>query len=101
MEEALVAYLLANAGVAALAGTRIYWGERPQGDALPAIVLFKVSPNRDVTLAGPSGLIGPRVQIDCLGGSYALAKTTARAVIAAADAIGGTAGFQGAFLDAE
>ena len=43
MEEALVAYLLANAGLTAIVGNRINWTTRPQGAAVPAVVLTKVS----------------------------------------------------------
>jgi hypothetical protein len=80
MEAALIAKLLATAGVAALVSTRINWGRRVQGAALPAIVLHRVSGAPDVHHAGASGLVVSRVQVDCWGASYGSAKAVARAV---------------------
>lgn len=73
MEEALVARLVA---AATPAGERISWFGRQRGDALPAGVLFKVSPGEDWTHEGPDGLLHPRVQID----SYAATETDAAAL---------------------
>jgi len=80
MEAALIAKLLATAGVTALVSTRINWSRRPQGAALPAIVLHRVSGTPDVHHAGASGLVVSRVQVDCWGASYGSAKAVARAV---------------------
>lgn len=80
MEAALIAKLLATAGVTALVSTRINWSRRPQGAALPAIVLHRVSGLPDVHHAGASGLVVSRVQVDCWGASYGSAKGVARAV---------------------
>lgn len=83
MEAALIAKLLATAGVTALVSTRINWSRRPQGAALPCIVLHRVSGLPDVHHAGASGLVVSRVQVDCWGASYGSAKAVARAVEAA------------------
>lgn len=83
MEPALVAKLLASTGVTALVGTRINWSRRPQGEALPAIVLTRISGFPDVHHGGASGLVSSRVQVDCWAASYGSAKATARAVEAA------------------
>lgn len=80
MESSLIAKLLATAGVTALVSTRINWSRRPQGSALPAIVLQRVSGTPDVHHAGASGLVVSRVQVDCWAPSYGSAKAVARAV---------------------
>ena len=91
MEEALRALLVADAGVSAQVGTRIYWGRRSQSTSvLPAVVLEKVSAPRDYHYTGPSNLIESRVQVDCFGETYAQAKTSARAVISALNGYSGT-----------
>jgi len=83
METALIAKLLASAGVTALVSTRINWSRRPQGAALPAIVLHRISGIPDYHHSGTSGLVSSRVQVDCYGVSYGSAKAVARAVEAA------------------
>ena len=80
MEAALIAKLLATAGVTNLVSTRINWSRRPQGAALPAIVLQRISGTPDVHHAGASGLVVSRVQVDCWAASYGSAKAVARAV---------------------
>ena len=80
MEAALIAKLLATAGVTNLVSTRINWSRRPQGAALPAIVLQRVSGTPDVHHAGASGLVVSRIQVDCWAASYGSAKAVARAV---------------------
>ena len=99
MEEALVARMLAAAAIQAIAGSRINWGFRVQGERLPAVTLFNVSPGRTYTYKGVAGLAGPRVQIDCWAADFATAKALARAVIATIEPPATVAGitFQGAF----
>lgn len=87
MEEALRTMLLANAGVTAIAGTNINWGEHPQGVATPFIVLTLIDDAEGLYLdadEGSDGLSIGRVQVDCYGTSYRTAKRLARAVRAAA-----------------
>lgn len=64
LEGAIRARLLANAGVAAIVGTRITWAIRPQDGILPCIVLTLASGERPQTLEDYS-LRRSRVQIDC------------------------------------
>ena len=91
MEIALRALLIADTGVAAKVSSRVYWKRRSQNDSLlPAIVLTKVSAPRDYNMDGPNNLIESRVQADCYGETYADAKTTAMAVIAAVNGFSGT-----------
>jgi len=99
MEESLVAQLLADAALAALVARRIKWLARPQASALPAVVLQVVSGPRGYTFAGPDGLTGYLVQIDCWAGTYPAAKGVARAAIAALGAL--SAPFQAAFVEGE
>lgn len=104
MEAALIAKLLATAGVTALVSTRINWSRRVQGEALPAIVLHRISGTPDVTHAGASGLVVSRVQVDCWGSTYSSAKAVARAVEAAITAQTFTQGairFDVILIDAE
>ncbi len=102
MEEDLRAHLLADAGTAAVAGIRVDWDLRPQGDGLPAVVLQLITAPGDYTYAGSSGLVGASVQIDCWGRDKAASTLLARAVMPAMERISGlTVGatkFQGAFL---
>lgn len=79
MEEALVAHLLADAALGALVDDRITWAVRPQGSALPALVLTRIDSLPDYTMAGPSGLVSSRIQVDSWAVIYAAAKEAARA----------------------
>jgi hypothetical protein len=109
MEEALIAHLLADSGVQALAQTgaaaaRLYWVHAPQGVAKPYATLFKVAGLRDTPLSGPNGFQQSRVQVDCYGLTYASAKGLARAIEAAVGAGRFTQNgieFQACFLVAE
>jgi len=65
------------------AGKRVYWETRPQGTALPAIVLTIVSDARSQHMAGFDGYQARRVQVDCYAGTYAEAAAMREAVIAA------------------
>ena len=100
MEEDLRAALLANAGVSALVGGRISWGLRPQGQALPAVSLTRVTGGYDYTLAERVRTTRPLVQIDCWAGAYGDAKALARAMATALDTLS-TAPFQGCFIEDE
>lgn len=97
MEEALRALLLGNTAIAAQVGSRVDWGLRPQGSALPAICMTAINDGPvNHTLDGP-GLSRARVQIDCFGASYGSAKTVARAVRRLLDTYSGGP-FLGVFL---
>lgn len=93
MEEALIARLLADGGVAAIAATRVYPGARPQGSALPALVLNLISGAPVYDDQGEAGLFSARVQIDSWGATYTAAKLLARAV---KNCLSGFVGTQGA-----
>lgn len=80
MEEALLAHLAGNGAVRALVADRIEWAAR--GDA-PSIALHLISAPPDTSLAGQSGLVQARVQIDCWANSFLLAKQIGFAVTTA------------------
>ncbi len=104
MEEALIALLLADAGVAGIAAARIFPGARPQGSALPAVVLHRISGAPLYADDGEVGLEKARIQVDCWADTYAGAKLLARAVTAVLSGFEGTAGathFHIIELDAE
>lgn len=65
MRAALRSALLADPGVAAIAGNRVNWGEHPQGASRPYAVLQAISDVEGLTLEARNGLAQTRVQIDC------------------------------------
>lgn len=85
MEKDLRDFLLAGAGVAAIIADRATWGLRAQGEPMPALGLHGISARRGYTMAGPSGLTGHLVQIDCWANTYRDAKALERAVVARLD----------------
>jgi hypothetical protein len=104
MEEALIAYLLADSGVAGFVGNRVFPGSLPQKRELPAIVFTRVDGAPLYADDGEVGIEDPRIQIDCYGETYKSAKLTARAVVARLSEFDGTTGgvkFQFVMLDAE
>ena len=84
MHAALRARLLADADVAAIAGTRVTWVERPQGAGYPAVTLTTVSDLRGQHMKGFEGFRQSRVQADCWARRHIDAVALAEAVIAAA-----------------
>lgn len=82
-EQALLARLVADSGVAALAGSRLYWGIIPQGKARPYVRLQVISDPRPQHLKGYFGARQTRVRADCMADKYGDARALAAAVIAA------------------
>ncbi len=104
IEEALRAALAGDGAIAALVGSRIHWAERPQGNALPAIVLHRIAGGRDYHGAGASGLVRSLVQADCWAATYTDAKALARATAAAVNGLTSTINgteLQGIFIRSE
>lgn len=97
MEEELVAFLLADAALAALVGRRIKWLERPQGSGLPAITLQLASGVPEYTMRGRIRLAGPLVQFDVWAGTFASMIAVERALRSALDGLR-VLPFQGAFV---
>jgi hypothetical protein len=75
-EADLRARLLADDDVAQLSAAHVHWALRPDGEALPGLVLLVVSDNRAQHLAGFHSLWDTRVQLDC----YAVRHTEACAL---------------------
>lgn len=82
MQEDLTAFLLADTAIAALlgGGDRLYWNLIEQGKPNPAAVIYLISGVPDYHMAGPSGLVESRVQIDSRGETAAEALAVARAI---------------------
>jgi len=100
MEEALRTHLASDAGVSSLVSDRIVWSSRPQGEALPCIVLHRITGARDYHLMGRSGLVESLVQIDCWAATWLAAKGVGRAVVDALDSLV-TTPFQKGFVTSE
>lgn len=64
IRPALRAFLLADAGIAAVVGTRVYPIKIPQGIKLASIVYTRISGPGDYFMEGPSGLVRHRLQLD-------------------------------------
>lgn len=104
MEEGLVAFLLASAGLTALVDNRVNWASRVAGEPTPSVVLTVVSVDRDYHLAGTSGLVATRVQIDCWAKSYSAALAVSREIRTLLSGYRGAMGsvrVQGVFLASE
>lgn len=82
MQGALRARLIAAAPVNALVAGRVYWVDRPQGSAMPAITLQVISDERPQDMEGFVSARATTVQVDCWATSYAAKTQLAEAVIA-------------------
>lgn len=83
IETELVSILSGHSGVSGLIGTRLYPVVIPQDKTLPAVAYQKISATRVHTLAGPTNLAHPRVQLTCWALTYAEAKQVIEQVRAA------------------
>ena len=109
IRPALRAFLLADAGIAAMVGAeRIYPLVLPQGVTQPSIVYSRITGFGDHHMQGASGLTRPRLQIDAWAAAADDATDLADLVKARLDGFSGalTAGaetveVQGVFFDSE
>lgn len=92
MKTALRARLKDNTA----AGSRVDWGLRLQGSALPAIRLTKISTPRAYHMGGAQTTQHHRVQVDCFGATYKAASELGDAVIALLEPESGS--FQASFV---
>ena len=102
MEIALRSRLLNDAAVAAIAGNRISWIERPQRSAYPAVVLQIISAPRPQHMDGLTTFRRSRVQLDCFATTVKQAVELCEAVIMAitpADTSGSTEFLRGFIND--
>lgn len=65
------------------AASRVYWVERPQAAALPAVTLQIISDQRPQHMKGFDSLRGTLVQVDCWGDDYGAVTALKEAVLAA------------------
>lgn len=80
IEQGLVTYLLANAGLTALIGNRLHDLVLPQSATVPAVVWQLISNPPEQTHSGPSQLAHPRYQFACWAKTTLEAAQTARAL---------------------
>lgn len=90
VEEALVTRLRAVAGVTAIASTRTYIMEAPQGTTLPFIAITAVSIPRELAHDGATTVTKGLFQVSCISSLPSTAKTLAKAVVAALHGFRGT-----------
>lgn len=85
------------------AGTRVYWVDRPQAAALPAVTLQIITDLRPQHLKGFNELRDTRVQIDCWAATYAAVTALKEAVLAAVVPLNTSNGirFDRAIIDGE
>lgn len=80
MEEEFRAILKATTALTAIVGTRIDFGERPQGQPMPDMLLNVVSGFEGIHMNGKGPFEG-RIQADCYAMTYSEAKRASRAMI--------------------
>lgn len=105
IESALRTHILGDTDITNLVGQRMYPVKLPQDPTMPAISYFRVSGIRHKSYGGPSGLAGPRIQIDAWAGEpsgYKTAKELADLIRKRLDGFSGLLGTDriwGAFLE--
>lgn len=105
IRPALRAFLLADAGIAAVVATRVYPIKIPQGVNAASIVYTRVSGQGIYHMGGPSGLAMPRYQVDAWAPKADDATTLANLIKGRIDGFRGVMGagaeavtVQGVFL---
>lgn len=106
MQEDLTSFLLADTTLADLLGDgdRLYWNVKEQGKPDPSAVIYLITGLPDYHMAGPSGFVESRVQIDCRGATAADALELAQAIEARLSGYRGVQGstkFKGIFKQSE
>lgn len=102
MLQSLTSLMLSSSTLVALVEDRVVWKQMATTPLFPRVVLHVISSNVDYNMSGPSGLVNTRIQVDCLGSTYASAQTVAAAVLALLSGYRGTYGttkFDGIFHD--
>lgn len=85
LHSALYSHLSGVAGVTSLVSTRIYPNVAPQGAALPYVVQQRVSRRQFPNLAGSSGMVRQRHQIDVFSNTQDATEAIVEALRAALD----------------
>lgn len=97
-------FLLADATLGGLVGTRVYPVKLPQDPTVPAMTYQWISGERHHAASGAVGLASPRIQFDCWAKTYLEAESMLEALRKRLDGFSGTAGaskIQGAFFETE
>lgn len=81
METQLRTRLLNALPAAAIVGSKVHWGVRPQGEAYPSLVLTIVSGDRPQHMDGNIDARSTIVQFDCYGTTRAQSVALREAVI--------------------
>lgn len=100
MHQSLTSLLLANATLTSLIGDRLTWKVMQPTAELPRVVLHTISSVSDYKMSSATGLVTTRIQVDCLGKTYASAQSVSSAVMACLSGyrgISGTTTFEGIF----
>jgi len=90
MRVGLRAYLLDDAAIAAIVGSRVHPLVLPQGDTGPSIVYSRISAVGDHHMSAASGLVQTRLQLDCWAASLDNAAALADLVKQRLDGFSGT-----------
>ena len=90
-ESVLRSALVANAGVSALLGTRIYPLAADTDATLPWVTWRRSAIRREQTLSGPMGVPTVVVEYDIVATTYEAARTLADAIRGVLDGYNGTA----------
>jgi hypothetical protein len=83
IEQSIVAFLKADAGVNAACAGRVFDDEIPQQGPYPAVAFWRVSTPRGYVMEGRDGLALPRFQFDCCAAKKSEAKALSDAIGAA------------------
>lgn len=90
IDEALLAYLLAQSGLATLIDRRLYPDERPQDSNLPAVSYMYISDVKEHTLTAQQKLESPMIQFTSYASTIAQAREVSSQVKAALADYSGT-----------
>ncbi len=83
IDEALIAYLKDHIGLMAIVGARIFFDILPQGTDYPAVVVQKISDNKDHYLTGQCELERPIYQFTSMSPIKAAARNVSNQIKAA------------------
>lgn len=101
LEVSLLELVLADGGVAAVFGSRVWWVRAPQAELRdPYVVLTRIGGGREIHLGGAAGLELAAVQADVRAVTYDQVVAGRRALVAALSAYQGAA-LTGIFVEAE
>lgn len=104
IEEGLIPFILADAGLSALIGTRLHDDVLPQSPTLPALVWQRISTPREYSQSGSSHYAMPRFQFACWANTRLETLQVADALRTALEAYKGAMGSEivyGIFVENE